>query len=552
MSFKGAISQFLRLPAGRRFEQATWQPQAAQWHKLQQILKRNAGTEFGREHGFAAIKSVADYQRAVPIRSHAQLRPWIDRMIAGEANLLTHQPPIYYCVTSGSAGAPKPSPITPDYRDEYQSVVHAFLYYLYREHTHAFDGKALYFNGSAELGRMPSGAPYGTMSGFNSKHLPPLLKKFYAVPYEAMTLADSAARYYCVALLALAQPVSMMIAITASPMILFARTLIEHAESLLRHLHDGTLPDELVLTEAERSLIRSLHRPQPERARELGKLRERRGGLDPRAIWPLLDLLVCWKSSTAGSLIPELQSQFPGVPVRDAIYSATEGWCNVPISDKLIGGPLAVHAHFYEFIEAGPQAAEAPVRLAHELETGKQYRIIYTTSGGMYRYDIGDVLQVSHYYHNTPSVYFARKTGQYVNLVGEHLDAAQVTTALDQAARTLGTVTPFYLMLPDTESYPPGYRLCLETEDSGLARQFAEQLDLALQAGNAEYRAKRRDRQLAAPWPWLLPPGSQMHWRRQRVAKGADEAQLKPPGLVTDISQFEGLEARKLDPDREV
>src|SRR5690606_23771917 len=159
-------------------------------------------------------------------------------------------------------------------------------------------------------------------------------------------------------------------------------------ESLLEHLAAGTLPADLNLSETERQLMARLQQPQPKRAAELRQLYAQTGQLAPEAPWNKLELLVCWKSSGAGSLLPELQRYFPTVTVRDAVYSATEGWCNVPYTDKVIGGPLAIHAHFYEFIEAG---SEGPVKLVQDLQAGKQYRILYTTSGGMYRYDIGDI-----------------------------------------------------------------------------------------------------------------------------------------------------------------
>lgn len=542
MSFKGALSQLLRLPTGLRFEKALQQPEQAQWRKLQQILKNNANTAFGREHGFANIHSVADYQQAVPIRPHEGFLPWLEPMLQGEANQLTYQDPIYYCVTSGTAGAPKPSPITPDYRDEYQRVVHAFLYYTYKEHPQAFDGKVLYFNGSAEKGKTPAGVDTGTMSGFNSKNLPPLLKRFYAVPYEGMLIADPESRYFCVALLALAQPVSMMIAITAAPLLRFAQTLQAQAGPLLDHLEKGTLPDSLVLTASERELVLGLHKAAPARARELRQLLERESWLNPQKVWQKLELLVCWKSSTAGSLLPELEKAFPGLTVRDAVYSATEGWCNVPYTDKLIGGPLAVHAHFYEFIEA---EKAGPVLLAHQLEVGKQYRILYTTSGGMYRYDIGDILQVTHYYRNTPSVYFARKQGQFGNLMGERLDAEQGVNAITAVSNARQISAPFYFLLPDSSAFPPHYRLYLDLQHDQAA--FADEVDAYLQAHNSEYKAKRSDGQLGPLVPWQLPADSLTLWRERRLAAGADEAQLKPPGLISDPQAMLGLEAQPLN-----
>lgn len=537
MSVKGAISQLLRWRTGRSFEQATWKPQEAQWKKLQQILRNNAQTEFGRQHGFDKIRSVKDYQAAVPIRDYEALRPWMERVLAGEQNVLTYQNPIYFCLTSsGVVGKPKPSPVTPDYRQEYQSVVHAFLYYTYREHPQAFDGQVLYFNGSADKGKAPSGVTLGSMSGFNSKNLPPLLKRFYAVPYEAMVLEEIHAHHFCIALLALPKNVSMMLAITASPMIMLARSLNQNAEALLKHLHDGSLPSDLSLKPEERKLIQSLHRAHPERARELGKVLEKSGQLSPKQVWPNLEVLVCWKSSTAGSLIPELERAYPGVTTRDAIYSATEGWCNVPYTDACLGGPLAIQAHFYEFIEAGKDENTAPVLQVHELEADKQYQILYTTSGGMYRYKIGDILQVSHFYHKTPSVYFARKDQQFSNMVTECLAADQVVEAARRISQTQNVVFPFYVMVPNAASYPPHYELYLELEpqDQERATELATALDQAIQEVNPDYGKVRVSGELGETQLIALAPGAFGVWRQSRVAVGAEDAQIKPPGLMQD------------------
>ena len=116
MSLKGAVAQLMRLPKGRRFEKVTWTPEAAQWNKLQQILQRNAQTAFGQEHHFSDIRSVADFQRQVPIRDYEGFRPWIERMTHGETHVLTAQKPLYYCRTSGTTGEPKLTAITEDYR----------------------------------------------------------------------------------------------------------------------------------------------------------------------------------------------------------------------------------------------------------------------------------------------------------------------------------------------------------------------------------------------------------------------------------------------------
>ena len=85
-------------------------------------------------------------------------------------------------------------------------------------------------------------------------------------------------------------------------------------------------------------------------------------------------------------------------------------------------------------------------------------------------------------------------------------------------------------------------------DSEALARRFAAETDQALQAGNAEYRAKRADGQLGAPVPWLLAPGSLARWQLLRIAAGADEAQLKPPGLQNEPGLLAELAARALAP----
>lgn len=547
MGILGPLSQFLRRKYVRRFEAACAQPESAQWQKLKQILSANANTAYGQAHGFAAIDSISSYQEKTPIVTHAELKPWLDRMIQGEKNILTHQDPLFYGMTTGSTGPPKLTPITPDYRDEYQSVVQVFLAHIYKDHPRAFDGKVLYFNGSADKMRTPTGVPCGTMSGFNFVNLPPLLKKFYAVPYEVMVIEHNWSRHYITALLSLPQKVSMMLGITAAPMVALLQFIHDHLTLLAHDLEMGTLHPDLVLTAEERTLIQRLHKPQPQVAARLRQLLSS-AQTDPKALWPGLELLVCWKSSHAGSLIPALEKlTLKKVPIRDAIYSATEGWCNVPLSDEKLGGPLALQAHFYEFIPENAQE-QSPILLAHELKQGERYRILYTTSSGIYRYDIGDILEVSGFYQRNPVVHFIRKAGQTCNLVGELMTDYHITQAVQIATQASDIAAevelPFYIACPDVKAFPPRYRLLAEpTQTLSEAQQekLAMALDKALMALNCDYKSSRSGDELGPLQLELLPLGSEARFRSARVAAGADEAQLKPLVLVSEPERLEPL-----------
>lgn len=543
MSLIGPLAQFLRRKYVNRFETASAFPREAQRDKLMEILQANGGTAYGKAYGFDQIGSVADYQARVPIVRADALRPWLDRMLAGEKNILTYQDPLYYGMTTGTTGPPKFTPITAAYRDEYQTVVQTFVSGIYRDHPQAFEGKVLYFIGSADQARSPMGVHCGTMSGFNFVNLPPLLKKMYAVPYEIMVAGHSWSRNYVTALLSLPQKISMMLGITAAPMIGLLQFIDEHLERLIQDLETGTLHPDLILTPEERAIVAKMHKARPEAAAQLRRCLQQ-GTRDAKSLWPGLELMVCWKSSHAGTLIPQLRKlTHDRLPVRDAIYSATEGWCNVPMSDTELGGPLALQAHFYEFV---PEDAEgdAPILLAHELEAGKRYRILFTTSGGMYRYDIGDVLEITGFYQKNPIAHFVRKTSQMCNLVGEKLTDYHVTEAVLKAAAAHGLTLPFFVASPDTKAFPPGYRIQAELPADiapEAVKQLAAELETQLQAANYDYQATRAEGQLAPVQLESLPSGSGTRFREARIRAGGDEAQLKPLVLISDPAKLEQL-----------
>src|SRR5438128_11289683 len=91
----------------RAYEAATRDPDQAQARVLRALLRDNADTVFGREHGFATIGSAAEYARQVPIRDYEALRPYIDRIMAGEAGVLTAAAPFMFTTSSGTTRDPK-------------------------------------------------------------------------------------------------------------------------------------------------------------------------------------------------------------------------------------------------------------------------------------------------------------------------------------------------------------------------------------------------------------------------------------------------------------
>src|SRR6185436_159811 len=108
------------LPDSVLFHRATRNVASEQQAILSRLLAVNADTDFGREHGFARIRTVAEYQQCVPLRDYEDFRPWIDRIVAGSPNVLTREPVRLFEPTSGSAGASKLIPYTTSLQRDFQ------------------------------------------------------------------------------------------------------------------------------------------------------------------------------------------------------------------------------------------------------------------------------------------------------------------------------------------------------------------------------------------------------------------------------------------------
>src|SRR5579871_4289360 len=127
-SFQSLLAWYLRLSAADRFDAATREPERTQTHKLLDIVRRNADTEYGRRYGFASIASVKDFQRNVPPTEYDVLEPLVERVRNGEPNVLTSERPAMFATSSGTTGRAKYIPVTPSYLREYSHAVHVHTY----------------------------------------------------------------------------------------------------------------------------------------------------------------------------------------------------------------------------------------------------------------------------------------------------------------------------------------------------------------------------------------------------------------------------------------
>lgn len=496
-----------------RLERATQDPVATQEAKLREIMQRNASTEYGLEHGFAKVSSLRDYAEQVPVATFEDLRDYIDRMLQGESNVLVAEDPVMYARTSGTTGDPKHIPVTPTCRGrEHSDQMRTWFYHAQCDHPGIFRGKTLSLVSPAVEGHSPAGIPYGSTSGHIYKNLPWYVRSSYAIPYDVFEIEDYEAKYYAIMRIGLTQNVTFLCTANPSSIVKLCEIADDYAEELIRDIRDGTLRGDLYLSKEIRARIERGLRPNAARAKALERMRSRRDGrLLPADYWPNLELIGCWKGGTVGVYLESFPDWFAtsdreSPPVRDWGYLSSEGRCSIPLQDDGSAGVLTVGTNVYEFVHASeledaPDDASAWKFLrVDELEKGEQYYVFLTTTGGLYRYDINDVIEVEGFYNATPTIVFRRKGRGMTNLTGEKLSVNQVLDSIDKATKEMDLSVTHYRAEADPKESRYVFRVELP-DRLGEERAVAllESIERGLAECNIEYSAKRKSLRLRPP-----------------------------------------------------
>ena len=541
--FQRLLRTWLKHSNADHFDEATWRPGDAQRDKLAEICARNAATDFGRRHRFDRVRSVGDYRAAVAPTTYDSLAPWIERVTRGEHNVLTADDPLMFATTSGTTGAAKYIPVTPSYLHEYSHGIHVHTYRIFADFPDILEGRVLVSSSNDEEGRTPGGIPYGAISGYLARTQPGVIRRFFVLPYELCKVKDIEAKYYLTLRHGLAADVRALLTPNPSSLLLLADTMRAHADELIDDIGHGTVNPAYLPAGAPPGVTAGLA-ADPARAAQLASLVRGTGRLVPAEAWPNLRVVSCWKGGTMPLYLRRLADHFGDVPVRDLGYMASEGRGATPLVNSGAAGVLNVTSHFFEFVPADQRDRPDPDFLTAEgLESDHEYFVYLTTSAGLYRYDIDDLVRVVDFYRRTPVIQFVRKGQGISSITGEKLTEAQVTAALLDVVEGGGFDLDHVTACVEWGE-PPCYALyCEPARPWGpeRGRRFLEAVDRALSARNIEYEAKRSSRRLGAPVLKQVAPGSFTALRQQRVAAGAPEAQVKIPHLSCDLRFGEAL-----------
>jgi hypothetical protein len=526
----------------RRFETATQQPREVQEALLHRILAAHADTDFGRDHGFRDIRTPADFRRRVPVIRYEYLEPYLARVRRGELRALLAEPCVHmFAMTSGTTAARKYIPVTPQYLADYRRGWNMWGLKVFLDHPEVRLRPIVQLAGDWDEFRTESGIPCGALTGLTAQTQKRIIRWLYCVPPCTGRIKDAAAKYYVALRFSMPRRVGMLIAANPSTLVSLARAGDQAKEELIRDIFDGTLSSKLDIPSDIRAELTGRLRRRPERARELEAVAARSGTLYPKDYWEPQKLIIgTWTGGSVAAYLRHFSRYFADTPVRDIGLLASEGRMTIPIADGTASGVLDVTSHYFEFMpEEEADQPQPTVLAAHELQEGRRYFILPTTSYGLYRYHIYDVVQVTGFHNGTPLVEFLSKGAHIANITGEKVSEYQVTRAMQEISRTFDLSLTAYSVAPCWDENRPYYGLFVESgdlRDPALGRQVAEALDRRLSADNDEYASKRDSQRLDMVRVQLLAPGTWQQWERQRLARtGGTLEQYKHPCLIGDL-----------------
>lgn len=523
-----------------------------QRRKLFEKINRNATSDFGRHHGFANIRTVADYRRQVPISTYDELRPYIQRVLEGDVTALFAPGTrvLMFAVTSGTTGQPKRLPITAELFDEYKAGWRFWGAGVFSDHLDLLHKKTLQLSSDWQQYRAPSGVPCGQISGLAAKSRPWLTQRVFLLPSIVSQIHDPAAKHYTALRLALAsRKVGMIVTANPSTLVEFARRIERQSESLIRDIHDGTLSCD-VPSDVRQALARRITSRQPGRARQLAQMAERRGGLSPRDAWPDLSVLAVWTGGSVNVYLRQLHDLYGHEAVRDHGLSASEGRMTIPLSDNSSAGLLDFSHTYFEFIPVDEHDQPNPTVLeGHELVEGEEYYIVLTTSGGLYRYDIHDIVRCVGFQGQAPVIEFLSKGKHFSSLTGEKLSEYQAIQAVKQSFGELQLPIEAFTLAPVMED-KPRYLLLMEPHvHRGQADELARRVQMHLERVNEEYCTKCDGGRLLPVRIREVPHGTWNALRNEHTSERGNFEEYKHPCLVGDLHFVDRLSTlRPLSP----
>ncbi|OFX85303.1 MAG: hypothetical protein A2W99_14945 [Bacteroidetes bacterium GWF2_33_16] len=425
-------------------------PFDAQQEVLFKLIDMAKKTEFGKKYHFHSIRSIKEYQERVPLQTYDSLKPYIERLMHGEQNILWPSDIRWFAKSSGTTSdkskfIPVSSEALEDCHFRGGKDVLA-LYALNYPETEIFKGKGLTLGGSHQINKINNESFYGDLSAILIENLP-FWAHFIKTPSQEIAL-------------------------------------MSEWEEKLEKITEATIQENVTSIAGVPSWTLVL----------LKYILEKTGAKNILEVWPNLELF-----THGGVSFQPYREQFKKLIPKDNMnymetYNASEGFFAVqdyPLRDDML--LMLDYGIFFEFIPIEELEKENP-RAFHidDVELNKNYAIVISTNAGLWRYMIGDtVIFTSKYPHK---IKISGRTKHFINVFGEEVIIDNAESALKIACEKTGALLKDYTAAPifmgtDTKG---AHQWLIEFEQEPESiDQFARILDESLQQVNSDYEAKR-------------------------------------------------------------
>jgi hypothetical protein len=500
------------LPEYMRFRKDAMHCERIQRMRLAHYLETNAHTGFGREHGFAGIQSWEEYAERVPLRNYDDYAPWISRIAAGHGGVLTREPVWMFEPSSGSSGPVKRIPFTRSLQKELRRAVAVWATGTFLSDPALLGGHAYWSLTPRFSWEQPGDSVIPVGFEDDSAYLGGLARHFInrtLATHPRLGRLQDMQLFWRLTLLMLLQCRDLRLVSVWHPsyLSLLVQRLRDNWPELLQDLELGFTPPDPAL--------RIL--PQPGRARELKAM----GHGDLHRLWPALRLISCWTDAHAAGSVPQLRGLFPGAAIQAKGLVATEAFISIPLNGIR---PLAIRSHFFEFLDQDDRLLGP-----WQLEAGRRYSVVITTGGGLYRYRLGDCVEVTGFLARTPCLRFLGREDRVADFFGEKLSEQFVADTLAQVFDEFSIRPGFALLAMEQAATPPSYVLYIQLQGE-VPDGLPVRLDQMLGA-NPHYALCRRLGQLGQARVCQVSGNAFEQYAQRMVTLGMRIGDIKPTPL---------------------
>ena len=384
MSIKSVAAKIFARSVVAKTQKWAQQPVETQQKVFTGLIRAAKNTQFGKDHDFENIKTFSDFAAKVPIRDYEMLRPYIDRVVKGDKNILWRGKPLYFAKTSGTTSGAKYIPLTKESMPYHiQAARDAILHYIQETGNASFvDGKMIFLQGSPEL-EEKNGIQFGRLSGIVAHFVPKYLQKNRMPSWET--------------------------------------NCIEDWETKVEAIVDETFNENMTVISGIPSWVQMYFE----------KL-TKKGGKPIGEIFKNFSLFIY-----GGVNYEPYRAKFENMIGRKVdsieLFPASEGFFAYQDAQEKEGMLLLLNSGiFYEFIKSDEFFTENPRRYTiGEVEIGVNYVLILSSNAGLWAYNIGDTIQFTS--TNPYRVMVSGRIKHYISAFGEHVIGKEVEAAIKEA-----------------------------------------------------------------------------------------------------------------------